>query len=109
MTEREPIVMQVYCRVKVVVDDPAAMTEVAVRRLREADIDWSAEADTLAEAEAEMRTDLPQALSSLVDPAALLAGVPGVEISGGRWWAEPGEPAPGFQPGFPGPAPRRTV
>jgi len=100
VSRREPVVFQVYCRLEVVVEDPAQVTEVAVRRLREADIDWSAECDTLEEAAAELQVDLPQVLASLVDPDAMLAGVPGVDTRGGRLWAEPGAPSPRFHPGF---------
>ena len=46
----EPVVMQLCCRVEVVVDDPIAVGDQAVRRLREADIDWSTEPDTVDEA-----------------------------------------------------------
>ncbi len=92
--------MQVYCRVGVVVDDPAAVAELAVQRLREADIDWPSEQDTVENAVAELRTDLVQALASVVDPDRMLDGVPGVEVRRGRWWAERGAPSPRFQPGF---------
>jgi hypothetical protein len=36
-----PAVLQLYCRVEVVVDDPAAVAELAARGLRDAGIDWS--------------------------------------------------------------------
>ncbi len=96
----EPVVMQLYCRVEVVVDDPIAVGDQAVRRLREADIDWSTEPDTVDEAAAELREKLAEALASLVDPDRLLADVPGAHARRARWWAEPGEPSPRFQPGF---------
>lgn len=92
--------MQVYCRIEVVVDDPAAVAERAAQTLRAADIDWSAEQDTLEEAVAEIRQDLPQALASLVEPDRMLESVPGVRVLGGRWWAQPGAPAQRFNPGF---------
>lgn len=100
MENGEPVVMQVYCRVEVVIDDPDAVVAVAVQRLRDPDIDWSGEPDTVEEAAAELGADLPQSLASLVDPDGLLADVPGVRIRRGRWWAEPGEASPRFQPGF---------
>lgn len=96
--------MQVYCRIEVVVDDPIAVAQRAAQALREADIDWSVEQDTLAEAVAEIREDLSQALASLVEPDRMLAGVPGIQVQGGRWWAEPGAPAERFNPGFGEPA-----
>ncbi|MFG2107370.1 hypothetical protein [Micromonospora chersina] len=102
MGNGEPVVMQVYCRVEVVVDDPDAVAALAVRRLRDADIDWSSEPDTIEEAAAELRAGLPQALASLVDPDRLLDGVPGARVRRGRWWAEHGEPSRRFQPGFDG-------
>ncbi|MEU4480334.1 hypothetical protein AB0F68_20070 [Micromonospora sp. NPDC023966] len=100
MENGEPVVMQVYCRVEVVVDDPDAVAALAVRRLRDANIDWSSEPDTVDEAAAELHADLPQALASLVDADRLLDGVPGVQVRRGRWWAEQGEPSRRFQPGF---------
>jgi hypothetical protein len=96
----EPIVMQVYCRVEVVVDDPAAIVELAVRRLRDADIDWSRERDTFEDAADELRSNLTQALAGVVNPERILDGVPGAEIRRGRWWAERGAPSAAFQPGF---------
>lgn len=100
MENGEPVVMQVYCRFEVVIDDPDAVADLAVQRLRDADIDWSSEQDTVEEAAAELRADLPQSLASLVDPDGLLADVTGVRVRRGRWWAEPGEVSPRFQPGF---------
>ncbi|GAA2341172.1 hypothetical protein GCM10010170_024450 [Dactylosporangium salmoneum] len=100
MTVGEPVVMQVYCRVEVVVDDPVAVAELAVQRLRDAGIDWSREQDTVEDAAAELRGDLAQALASVVDPERMLADVPGVEVRRGRWWAERGGPSARFAPGF---------
>ncbi|MER7009678.1 hypothetical protein ABT297_42470 [Dactylosporangium sp. NPDC000555] len=100
VTKGKPVVLQVYCRVEVVIDDPAAVTELAVRRLRDANIDWSREQDTVEDAAAELRADLVQALASVVDPDRMLDGVPGAEIRRGRWWAERGGPSARFQPGF---------
>jgi len=98
--DSEPIVLQVYCRVEVVVDDPDAVLELAGQRLQDADVDWSAEKDTVEDAAAELRGDLIESLASLVDPDRLLAGVPGVQVRRGRWWAERGTPSDRFQPGF---------
>jgi hypothetical protein len=95
-----PIVLQIYWRVEVEVTDPSAITELAVRRLGEAAIDWAEEEDTLEEASAELRRDLPQSLAGVLDPERMLEGVPGVEMRGGRWWASPGAPSPRFEPGF---------
>ena len=105
MTGEGRTVMQVYCRIEVVVDDPMAVAKRAVQELRDADIDWSVEQDTLAEAIAEIRGDLSQALASLVEPDRMLEGVPGVQVRGGRSWAEPGAPDERFNPGFGEPAP----
>ncbi|WBB68634.1 hypothetical protein [Micromonospora sp. WMMD812] len=99
MEKAEPVVVQLYCRLEVQVGAPDAVVELAVRRLREADIDWSAEPDTLDEAIAELRGDLPRALAGLVDPDGPLAGVPGVEVLRGRCWAEIGAPSERFRPG----------
>ena len=100
MTGEGRVVMQIYCRIEVVVDDPVAVAEQAAQTLREADIDWPAERDTLEEAVAEIREDLSQALASLVEPDRMLQGVPKTQVRGGRWWAEPGAPAERFTPGF---------
>jgi len=100
MRDSEPIVVQVYCRVEVVVEKPAALLDHAERELRDADIDWANEPDTLREAVDELRGDLAGAVASLVDPERMLAGVPGVEMRGGRYWAEVGPASERFQPGF---------
>jgi hypothetical protein len=96
--------MQVYCRIEVVVDDPAAVVERAVQDLRAADIDWSGEQDTLEEAIAGIRGDLSQALANLMEPDVMMEGVPGVRFRGGRLWAEPGAPDERCNPGFGEPA-----
>ncbi|GIJ47245.1 hypothetical protein Val02_41310 [Virgisporangium aliadipatigenens] len=77
--------MRVHCQIEVLIDDPERVHDLAERQLRDANIDWDAEQDTLEEAVAEMRGDLAQAVASLVDPEGLL---PGFEVRGGRWWAE---------------------
>ena len=100
MTGERRTVLQVYCRIEVVVDDPRAVAERAVHDLRDADIDWSVEQDTLEEAIAEIRGDLSQALASLVDPDRMVEGVPGVQVRSGRLWAELGAPDERFNPGF---------
>ncbi|MFI5838619.1 hypothetical protein ACIA8K_02720 [Catenuloplanes sp. NPDC051500] len=100
--EGTPIVVQLYCRFELVVPDPDAVTRHAVARLREADIDWPTESQTLDEAAAEMRTDLLQSLAGLLDPDAAVHDMPGVEIRGGRWWAESGPGSERFEPGFGG-------
>ncbi|MEU8213666.1 hypothetical protein AB0B85_31195 [Micromonospora sp. NPDC049044] len=99
MEDAKPIVVQLYCRLEISVDDPDALFEVAERRLRSADIDWSSEQDTLEEAVAELRSDVEQSVASLVDPDRVLVDVPGVEVRRGRWWAEIGAPSERFQPG----------
>ncbi|MFI7071603.1 hypothetical protein [Micromonospora sediminicola] len=91
MRDDEPVVVHVHCRVEVVVDDPGAVTALAERQLRQADIDWADEADTLDEAAAALRADLPSALAGLVDPERLLTDVPGVRFRGAHCWAAPGE------------------
>jgi hypothetical protein len=96
--DAKPIVVQLYCRLEVVIDDPGAVLDLAAHRLREADIDWASEQDTLAEAVDEMRGDLAESLASLMDPDGLLAGVPGVEVRRGRYWAEAGPPSERFAP-----------
>ncbi|WP_246248395.1 hypothetical protein [Micromonospora maritima] len=98
MRDDEPVVMRVLCRVEVVVDDPDAVTALAERRLRRADIDWTDEPDTLDEAAAALRADLPSALAALVDPERLLADVPGVRFRGAHCWATPHEGRPTSRP-----------
>jgi hypothetical protein len=61
-----------------------------VRRLREADIDWSTEPDTVDEAAAELREQLAEALAGLVDPDRLLADVSGAHARRARWWGRAG-------------------
>jgi len=100
----EPVVVQLYCRFEITVDDSDVVFEAAERRLRSADIDWPSEQDTLEGAVAELRTDLAQSVASLVDPDRVLADVPGAEVRRGRWWAEVGAPSERFQPGFGAPA-----
>jgi hypothetical protein len=105
VTGEQRTVLQVYCRIEVVIDDPAAVAQRAIEALREADIEWSTEQDTLPEAIADIRDDLSQALASLIEPDRMLEGVPGIQVRGGRWWAEPGPPTERFNPGFPEPDP----
>ncbi|RKF22936.1 hypothetical protein [Micromonospora globbae] len=100
MEEAKSIVVQLYCRFEITVDDSEAVFEAAERRLRSANIDWPSEQDTLEEAVAELRSDLEQSVASLVDPDRVLADVPGMEVRRGRWWAEIGGPSERFQPGF---------
>jgi len=85
-----PITVQVHCRLTVTVHDPGAVTDLAVRQLRDADIDWSAEEDDLESAAEELRGDLLNSLAGLADPDHLFAGIPGVTVDGGHIWAEPG-------------------
>ena len=80
--------VQLHCRLTVTVADPQAVTALAVRRLREADIDWSAEDDDLETAAAELGGDLLNALAGLVDPERMLADIPGVELRGAHVRAE---------------------
>jgi hypothetical protein len=101
----QPITVQIYCRLEVIVDDPGAVTALAVQQLRDADIDWPAEEDDLETAAAELSADLLNSLADLADPHRMLAGAPGVETRGGRIWAEFGPPHPRFEPGFDDPGP----
>ncbi|PWR09544.1 hypothetical protein DKT68_12150 [Micromonospora acroterricola] len=88
--------MHVYCRVDLVVTDPAAVTAHALAELRSANIDWSTEEDDVDTAAAELRGDLARSLASVVDIRRVGDGVPGVEFRGGLCWAEPGPPRDGF-------------
>ncbi|MFF0231642.1 hypothetical protein [Micromonospora sp. NPDC005254] len=83
-----PVTMHLYCRVEVIVTDPATVTARAVADL--ADIDWSTEEDDLETAAEELRTDLPDSLASVVDIGRLVEHIPGVEFRGGLCWAEQG-------------------
>jgi len=85
-----PVTVQLYCRVEVVVTDPAAVTGRAIADLRAADIDWSREDDDLETAVEELRSDLVASLAAVVDISQLGDGVPGVEFRGGLCWAEQG-------------------
>ena len=86
-----PITVQLHCRLTVTVHDPGAVTDLAVRQLRDADIDWSAEEDDLETAAAELKADLLNSVAGLAEPDQLFAGIPGVTVDGGRVWAEPGD------------------
>lgn len=85
-----PVIVQLYCRVEVVVTDPAAVTGRAIADLRTADIDWSAQEDDLETAVEELGSDLVTSLAAVVDISQLGNGVPGVEFRGGLCWAEQG-------------------
>ncbi|MEV4704985.1 hypothetical protein [Actinoplanes sp. NPDC049316] len=100
MKPPQPTTVQIYCRLTVTVHDAEAVTNLAVERLRAADIDWSAEEDDLQTAADELKADLLNSLAGLAEPDRVLAGVPGVTARGSRVWAESGEPDPRFQPGF---------
>ncbi|MET8090040.1 hypothetical protein [Micromonospora sp. NPDC005220] len=92
-----PLTMHLYCRVDVVVTDPAAVTGQAVAELRAADIDWSAEEDDLDTAVVELRANLAASLASVVDISRLSDGVPGVEFRGGLCWGEQSPPRVAFR------------
>jgi hypothetical protein len=96
----QPVTMQVYCRLEVVVHDPDAVTGLAARELREADIDWSEEEDDVESAVEELKNNLRESLASLANPHRILDGLPGVEVRSGWVWAEPGKAHPRFRPGF---------
>jgi hypothetical protein len=96
----QPVTVQIYCRLTITVHDQEAVTGRAVRELREADIDWSAEEDDLETAATDLTTDLLTSLASLAEPNRMLAGIPGITTKGGRVWAEEGDPDHRFQPGF---------
>ncbi|WP_435206160.1 hypothetical protein [Micromonospora sp. bgisy143] len=93
-----PVTVQLYCRVEVVVTDPAAVTGRAIADLRAADIDWSAEDDDLETAVEDLRSDLVTSLAAVVDIGRLGDGVPGVEFRGGLCWAEQGPARDPFRP-----------
>ncbi|RIV40004.1 hypothetical protein [Micromonospora radicis] len=88
MTTPQSATVQVHCRLTVRVDDPAAITELAVQHLRAVSIDWDDEEDDLESAAAELGDDLLRSIASLADPDRLLANVPGVEVTGAHVWAE---------------------
>jgi hypothetical protein len=85
---------------EVVVHDPEAVTSLAGQQLREADIDWSEEDDDVETAVGELTADLVQSVAGVGDPHRIFNGVPGLEVRGGRIWAEIGEAHQRFQPGF---------
>ncbi|WP_328651621.1 hypothetical protein OG598_27010 [Micromonospora sp. NBC_00330] len=86
----EPVILHLYCRVDVLVTDPAAVTGHAVADLRSAGIDWSTEEDDLDTAAEELRGEVTASLASLADISRLVDDIPGVEFRGGRCWAESG-------------------
>jgi hypothetical protein len=88
MTQSQPITVQVHCRITVTVEDPQAVTDLAVDQLRAANIDWSEEEDDLATAVAELRADLVRSVAALAEPERMLAGTPGLTVEGGHAWAE---------------------
>ncbi|KOX14754.1 hypothetical protein ACWD6L_01450 [Micromonospora profundi] len=92
----QTVTMQVYCRLEVIVTDPAAVSALAVRELRAADIDWSTEEDDLESAVEELRADLASSLAGVVDISGLVDGIPGVEFRGGLCWAEQAPPRDPF-------------
>ncbi|XVV10104.1 hypothetical protein ACQP2X_35400 [Actinoplanes sp. CA-131856] len=87
MPTQQPVTVELHCRLTVRVDDPAAITALAVQRLREADIDWDDEDDDLETAVAQLSADLLNSLASLADPDGLLASAPATEVTGAHVWA----------------------
>lgn len=89
--------MHIYCRVDVIVTDPASITRQAVADLRAADIDWSTEEDDLETAVEELRSDLAASVSDLVRISRLTDGIPGwsfAAASAGPSRARPGTRSP---------------
>ena len=84
-----PVTVRVHCRITVRVDDPAAVTALAVRRLRYARVDWADEEDDLETAADELGADVLRSIAGLADPDRLLSGVPGAEVTGAHVWVEP--------------------
>ncbi|BAL88630.1 hypothetical protein AMIS_34100 [Actinoplanes missouriensis 431] len=89
MTTPRPLTVHLHCRLTVTVDDPDAVTGLAVQRLREAAVDWEDEDDDLATATVELRADLLRSIAGLADPEGLLRDVPGAQVTGAHVWAEP--------------------
>ncbi|OJF12544.1 hypothetical protein [Couchioplanes caeruleus] len=100
MKDSEPVIVQLYCRFEVAVEDLNAVLNHAAQGLRDAEIDWSNESNTLDEAVKEMKSDLAESVASLVDFDRVLGELPGLEVRRGRYWAEAGPPSERFQPGF---------
>ncbi|MBG6101440.1 hypothetical protein IW249_001854 [Micromonospora vinacea] len=88
--QSEPVILHLYCRVDVVVTDPAAVIGHAVADLRSAGIDWSTEENDLDTAVDELRADPTTSLASVADISRLVDDVPGVEFRAGHCWAESG-------------------
>ncbi|GLW27597.1 hypothetical protein [Actinoplanes regularis] len=98
MTSSQPRTVQIYCRLTVTVEDPEAVTALAVQQLQDAGIDWPEEDDDLATATAELEGDLLRCIAAAATPHRMLDGVPGLDIGGGHLWAEYGAPSPRFVP-----------
>ncbi|MBY8340432.1 MULTISPECIES: hypothetical protein [Streptomyces] len=68
------------------VDDPAAVTKAALRRIADEN---DLPADERARAEDAVTEDTAEALAYLVDPFDLVNEVPGVELAQASWSSEP--------------------
>jgi hypothetical protein len=67
MGQQEPLIMQIYCRLEVAVNDPDVIAKLAGQQLREADIDWSRKEEDLEEAVHQLESDLQEALACVVE------------------------------------------
>jgi hypothetical protein len=100
MGQQEPLIMQIYCRLEVAVNDPDVVAKLAGQQLREADIDWSRKEEDLEEAVHQLESDLQEALACVVEQNRMTEHLPGVEPRGGLVFTAFGKPDDRFRPGF---------
>ncbi|QOV35984.1 hypothetical protein IM697_39115 [Streptomyces ferrugineus] len=80
----------VRLRIEVVleVDDADAVTEAAVRRIREEEAGNAVAVDERVHVESAVTEDTAEALAYLIDPFDLVSEVPGVELAQASWSSE---------------------
>ncbi|MEV0135100.1 hypothetical protein AB0H83_42440 [Dactylosporangium sp. NPDC050688] len=100
MGHTEPLIMQIYCRLEVAVNDPSVIAKLAGQQLRDADINWSRKEEDLEEAVHQLESDLQEALACVVEQHRMTEHLPGVEPRGGLVFTTFGKPDDRFRPGF---------
>jgi hypothetical protein len=88
MNDTAPRVFRIHCHFDLTVLDAGQLSQLAAEDLRQADIDWSQEADDLETACQELVDKPGMALAGLLDPQKMFVGLPISPYCSATLWAE---------------------